>query len=61
MGNHTDYNDGLVLGVGLEVGATVTAWLTGDRQLLLRPEDLGEERTAKLDALRLVEASSWAN
>jgi len=45
----------------LEVGATVTAWLTGDRQLLLRPEDLGEERTAKLDALRLVEASSWAN
>ncbi len=23
LGNHTDYNDGLVLGIGLEVGATV--------------------------------------
>jgi galactokinase len=25
LGNHTDYNDGLVPRIGLEVGATVTA------------------------------------
>jgi galactokinase len=61
LGNHTDYNDGLVLGIGLEVGATVSAHLTGGRQLVLRAADLGETLTCELDALRPVEAGSWAN
>ncbi|MEX1045414.1 MAG: galactokinase [Chthoniobacterales bacterium] len=61
LGNHTDYNDGLVLGIGLEVGATVVARVTGDRQLVLRAEDLGEERICDLDALGAVEVGSWAN
>jgi galactokinase len=61
LGNHTDYNDGLVLGIGLEVGATVTAQTTNDRQLVLRAEDLGEECVCDLDALRPVKAGSWAN
>jgi galactokinase len=61
LGNHTDYNDGLVLGIGLEVGATVTARPTGDRRLVLRATDLRETRTFRLDALSPVEAGSWAN
>jgi len=61
LGNHTDYNDGLVLGIGLEVGATVTARPTGDRQLVLRALDLDEMRLCELDALSPVEAGSWAN
>lgn len=61
LGNHTDYNDGLVLGLGLEVGATVKARPTGDRMLILRAADLGEERICRLDALSPIEAGSWAN
>lgn len=61
LGNHTDYNDGLVLGIGLEVGATVTARPCGSRQLVLRAADLGDSRSCDLDALRPVEAGSWAN
>jgi galactokinase len=61
LGNHTDYNDGLVLGIGLEVGATVTARPRAGQQLVLRAEDLGEEVACELDALRPVEAGSWAN
>jgi galactokinase len=61
LGNHTDYNDGLVLGIGLEVGATVTVQAAGHGQLLLRAEDLDEDCIAKLDALGPLEAGSWAN
>ncbi|MGA0849833.1 MAG: galactokinase family protein, partial [Chthoniobacterales bacterium] len=61
LGNHTDYNDGLVLGIGLEVGATVVARTIAGRQLVLRAEDLGEEVACGLDALRPVESGSWAN
>lgn len=61
LGNHTDYNHGLVLGVGLEVGATVTARPAPDGQLALRAEDLGEEMTSGLDPLRPVGQGAWAN
>lgn len=61
LGNHTDYNDGLVLGIGLEVGATVTAQPAAHGQLVLRAEDLGEELACDLDALRPAGAGSWAN
>lgn len=61
LGNHTDYNDGLVIGIGLEVGATVTARSAGDRQLVLRALDLGESLALGLHALRPVETGSWAN
>ena len=60
LGNHTDYNDGLVLGIGLEVGATVTARPTGDRQLVLRALDLDETRLGELDALSPAEAGFLA-
>ncbi|MFM8658142.1 MAG: galactokinase [Chthoniobacterales bacterium] len=61
LGNHTDYNDGLVLGIGLEVASTVTARPIGGRQLVLRALDLDETRLCELDALSPVDAGSWAN
>ena len=61
LGNHTDYNDGLVLGIGLEVGATVTARPADDRQIVLRALDFEETCTFELDALSPVEVGSWAN
>jgi len=61
LGNHTDYNDGLVLGIGLEVGATVTARPADGQQVVLRALDFDETRAFELDALSPVEAGSWAN
>lgn len=61
LGNHTDYNDGLVLGIGLEVGATVTVQPACDRQLVLRALDLDETRLGELNALSPAEPGSWAN
>ncbi len=61
LGNHTDYNDGLVLGLGLEMGTTVMAKKIEDHQLVMRAKDLDEARVADLDNLQPVEAGSWAN
>lgn len=61
LGNHTDYNDGLVLGIGLEVGATVKASPRADNRLHLSAADLGETAEAPLDALRPAAEGSWAN
>lgn len=61
LGNHTDYNEGLVLGIGLGVGATVTARPRSDRRLVLHAVDLGETCECPLDELRPLQAGSWAN
>jgi galactokinase len=61
LGNHTDYNNGLVLAIGLEVGATVTARPADDRRLTLRALNFEETLAFELDALSPVEAGSWAN
>lgn len=61
LGNHTDYNSGLVLGFGLEVGASVAARNADARRLVMRAEDLGEVRVAGLDDLQPAAAGSWAN
>jgi len=61
LGNHTDYNDGLVLGLGLEVGATVRAVPRADNRLHLFAVDLNETAEAPLDELRPVAEGSWAN
>lgn len=61
LGNHTDYNEGLVLGLGLEVGATVRARRGVHRLLRIRAADLGETREIPLDDLRPREPGSWVN
>jgi galactokinase len=61
LGNHTDYNDGLVLGLGLDVETTVRARRRHDQQLFLTAADLGRQCAMELDALTSVEAESWAN
>jgi len=61
LGGHTGYHDGLVLGIGLEVGAIVTAHATGGRQLVLRAGDLGEEEVCDLGDLQAIGTSSRAN
>jgi galactokinase len=61
LGNHTDYNGGLVLGLGLDVGTSVRARRGVHRLLRMRAADLGETREAPLDDLRPLTAGCWAN
>ncbi|MEI7866187.1 MAG: galactokinase family protein [Chthoniobacterales bacterium] len=59
-GNYTDYNDGPVLGIGLDVGTTVSAAKRADRVLRLEARDLGESCEVSLEALYPL-AAGWAN
>lgn len=61
LGNHTDYNDGLVLGLGLDVGATVRVSKRHDAVLSLRAVDLQESHEVPLDRLQPVSEPAWAN
>lgn len=61
LGNHTDYNDGVVLGAGLDVGTTVRAREASGARLVMHADDLGETHEALLDDLRPVAPGSWAN
>ena len=61
LGNHTDYNDGLVLGIGLDVGTTVEATERADDMLSLHADDLAATAQAPLGNLQPVASESWAN
>lgn len=61
LGNHTDYNEGLVLGIGLDLGATVSARPRADRRLVLHAVDLGETCEFPLDELQPLNPGSWAS
>lgn len=61
LGNHTDYNDGLVLGIGLDLGASVHAAPGRDAVLSLHAADIGRRCEVPLDALCPVPAEPWAN
>ena len=61
LGNHTDYNDGFVLGLGLDVSTTVQARRRREQILSLRAADLGRGCSMELGALAAVESESWAN
>lgn len=61
LGNHTDYNDGLVLGLGLGVGVTVKGSLRGDGRMGVTAADLGRRCEEALDRLSPREEEPWAN
>ena len=61
LGNHTDYNDGFVLGVGLDMGATVAASTRSSRILRMHAADLGETSEHALDHLEPESKGSWVN
>ncbi|MGB0416139.1 MAG: galactokinase [Coraliomargarita sp.] len=61
IGNHTDYNGGLVMGAAVTEGITVAVAKRDDRKVLLKSE-IGELVEASLDRIEPLEgASSWTN
>ena len=61
MGEHTDYNEGLVLPFALAQGVTATAAARPDRLLVLRSKQMPDEPvTVSLDSLAPGSPSGWA-
>lgn len=61
IGNHTDYNGGLVMGAAVTEGITVAVAKREDRKVLLKSE-IGELVETSLDSIKPVEGSaSWTN
>lgn len=61
LGNHTDYNEGLVLAVVLERGVTIRGYARDDRRVVLTSETLGESHEESLDELEPSKAQPWAH
>lgn len=61
IGNHTDYNGGLVMGAAVTEGITVAIAKRADRKVLLKSE-LGELVEASLDGIEPLKGeASWTN
>ena len=61
MGEHTDYNQGLVLPFALAQGVTATAVARPDRLLVLRSKQMPDEPvTVSLDSLAPGSPTGWA-
>ena len=62
LGNHTDYNEGLVLAAAIDLGVTIRAERLGAAVLEVSSETNGRKATASLSkAQRLAGDSAWAN
>ena len=61
LGNHTDYNDGFVLGLGLGVGVTLCGAPRDDYRLGATAVDLGRRCEEVLDKLAPNDTELWAN
>jgi galactokinase len=61
LGNHTDYNGGLVLSMALNCGTTVRGVVKAGRAVAVEAKDLGRRTVLDLDALAPVPEESWVN
>ena len=61
LGNHTDYNQGLVLAMGVGFTLEVRGKRRDDRRLLLHAQDLGQNFAGSLDDLSPRPQMAWAN
>ncbi|MDE1170056.1 MAG: galactokinase [Verrucomicrobium sp.] len=61
LGNHTDYNEGLVLAIAVDRGVQVRGTVREDDAVLLRAEDLDRAFQTRLAALAPTAEEPWAN
>ncbi len=61
LGNHTDYNQGLVLSAAIHLGVTVQAKLTNDRQLRFHSAAFGKDVSVPADRVQPVQDETWVN
>ena len=61
LGNHTDYNEGLVLSAAINFGTFFAVSPREDRTCRLVAGDLGHQVTFDLDRLEPITSDTWAN
>lgn len=63
LGNHTDYNEGLVMAIAINVGTTIRGGRRDDRVLSLQSEGFDEGWSGGVDALepQVESAPTWPN
>ena len=61
LGNHTDYNEGVVLSAAIDRGVTLTGERTGSSRVALCSATLGLTFEADADALAPSHENEWAN
>lgn len=61
IGEHTDYNEGLVLPAAINFDVRVLARPTDGRTIRLRSETVGKDGAIDLDDLRPVSGEAWLN
>ena len=60
LGNHTDYNEGVVLGAAIDRGLTVRGRKRDDGMISIESSTMGHVEIAR-SALRPLEENRWAN
>lgn len=61
LGNHTDYNQGLVLSLAIDRHITAKSEKRADRTLVITAKDLGETWEGSLDQIKAQTEMSWVN
>ncbi|MFH1023423.1 MAG: galactokinase [Planctomycetota bacterium] len=61
LGNHTDYNEGFVLAVAVNLGVTVTGRARADGRLRVHAREVGETWEGAVEALWPAPGMPWAN
>lgn len=61
LGNHTDYNEGVVLAAALELGVTMTGRKRGDGTLRVASAELDREAEVDVGEIRAVSGELWAS
>jgi galactokinase len=61
IGEHTDYNDGFVLPIAIDLATTIDAVATADRTLAVTSEAMNDRRTFDLDALPDGPTGDWSD
>jgi len=61
IGEHTDYNEGLVLPIAIDRGTMVAARRRGDRRVKVHTVNLDESAEFDLDGPRSSRAGSWVD
>lgn len=61
LGNHTDYNGGVVLAAAIDRGMTVSGGQRDDGLIVLEAEDFGKQFQTKLTELQPQKEEAWAN
>lgn len=61
LGNHTDYNQGLVLAIALDIGTKIKGRETNSDEIILRSDRFNETYKTVIDKITPIPSKHWAN